>query len=126
VTVVVCGAGPASEVGELVKKAQERGWAVVLVATPAALMFLDLPALEAMTGNPVRSQYQLPNPSRSRSLPEASAFVVAPATYNTVCKLAMGVSDNYALGVLAEAIGQGLPVAILPFVNSALAARAIR
>jgi hypothetical protein len=48
---------------------------------------------------------------------------VAPATFNTICKLANGISDNYALGTVAESIGRGLPVVILPFVNTALAAR---
>jgi phosphopantothenoylcysteine synthetase/decarboxylase len=123
VTVVVCGAGPASEVGELVKLAQERGWTVGIVATPAALGLLDVAALEELTGSPVRSEYRAPGEARTRTLPEASAVVVAPATYNTACKLALGISDTYALGVLAEAIGRGVPVAVLPFVNSALAVR---
>ncbi len=48
---------------------------------------------------------------------------MAPATYNTINKLACGISDTYALGVLAETIGLGLPVVILPFVNTALANR---
>jgi Phosphopantothenoylcysteine synthetase/decarboxylase len=121
--VVVCGAGPAGEVGELVKLAQERGWTVGVVATPAALEFLDLPALEHLTGRPVRSQYRRPDEARSRSLPDAEAVVVAPGTYNTICKLAAGISDTYALGVLAEAIGRAVPVVILPFVNTALASR---
>jgi phosphopantothenoylcysteine synthetase/decarboxylase len=123
VTVVVCGAGPATAVGELVKLAQERGWVVGVVATPAALAFLDVAGLEAQTGIPVRSEYRAPDQPRTRVLPDASAVVVAPATYNTICKLALGVSDTYALGVLAEAIGRRVPVAVLPFVNSALAAR---
>jgi flavoprotein len=49
--------------------------------------------------------------------------MVAPATSNTICKLALGVSDNYALGVLAEAVGLRQRVVILAFVNSALASR---
>jgi phosphopantothenoylcysteine synthetase/decarboxylase len=49
---------------------------------------------------------------------------VAPATYNTINKLAAGVSDNYALGVLAECIGARVPVVVLPFINAALASRA--
>jgi phosphopantothenoylcysteine synthetase/decarboxylase len=121
--VVVCGAGPAGEVGELVKLAQERGWTVDMVATPAALEFLDLPALEQLTGNPARSRYRRPDEARTRSLPDPDAVVVAPGTYNTICKLAAGVSDTYALGVLAETIGRGTPVVILPFVNTALASR---
>jgi hypothetical protein len=35
-TVIVCGAGPASEVGQLIKLAQEHRWTVHVVATPAA------------------------------------------------------------------------------------------
>jgi hypothetical protein len=49
---------------------------------------------------------------------------VAPATYNTICKWARGISDTYALGVLAETTGLAVPTVVLPFVNTALAARA--
>jgi phosphopantothenoylcysteine synthetase/decarboxylase len=121
--VVVCSAGPAGAVGELVRLAQARGWRVGMVATPPAVAFLDVPALEALTGSPVRSQYRMPDEARSGSLPAASAMVVAPGTFNTICKLALGICDTYALGTLAEGIGRGLPVAVLPFVNSALASR---
>jgi hypothetical protein len=34
--------------------------------------------------------------------PKADAIIVAPATYNTISKWAAGVSDTYALGILAE------------------------
>jgi Flavoprotein len=119
-THIVCGAGPASEAGQLVKLAQQRGWTVQVVATPAALDFLDLPALEAQTGSPVRSQYRKPGEPRSRP---ADAIIVAPATYNTINKWANGISDTYALGILAESTGLGIPIVVLPFVNSALASR---
>ena len=120
-TVIVCGAGPASEVGQLIKLAQENGWTVQVVATPAALDFLDVPAIEALTGSPVRSQYRKPGEPRSRP---ADAIIVAPATYNTINKWAQGISDTYALGILAETTALGIPIVVLPFVNSALAARA--
>jgi phosphopantothenoylcysteine synthetase/decarboxylase len=122
VTVVVCAAGPAPEVHRLVELAQRRGWVVAIIATPAALAFVDVPKLEALTGNPVLSEHRRPGEVR-RSLSEADAVVVAPATFNTVCKLALGISDTYALSTVAEAIGRGVPVALLPFVNSALAGR---
>lgn len=82
---------------------------------------MDVAALEAQTGHPVRSEYRKPDDG-TRSAPRADAVIVAPATYNTVNKWALGISDTYALGILAESIGLGLPVAVLPFVNSALAA----
>lgn len=123
VLVVVCSAGPAGDVGKLVELARERGWRVGIVATPPAVSFLDVSMLEALAGNPIRSQYRAPGEPRSGSLPAASAMVVAPGTYNTICKLALGINDTYALGLLAEGIGRGVRVAVLPFVNSALAAR---
>jgi phosphopantothenoylcysteine synthetase/decarboxylase len=119
--VVVCGAGPAAEVGQLVRLAIERGWTVQVVSTPAALAFLDTAAIEAQTTNPVRSQYRSPGEPRSQA---ADAIIVAPATYNAINKWAQGISDTYALGVLAETTGLGVPIVVLPFVNSALAARA--
>ena len=62
---------------------------------------------------------------RSRAQPpRADAIIVAPATFNTINKWANGISDTYALGILAEAAGLNIPVVALPFVNSALAARA--
>ena len=75
----------------------------------------------AQTGSPVRSQYAKPGASRSL-VPDA--ILVAPATYNTINKWAHGISDTYALGILAEAAGLGVPIVVLPFVNTALADRA--
>ena len=118
--VIVCAAGPAGDVGKLVTLAHQRGWDVQIIATPAALDFIDTEALEAHTGRPVRSEYRKPGEPRS---PEADAIIVAPATYNTINKWANGISDTYALGILAEAPGLAIPVTALPFVNTALASR---
>jgi phosphopantothenoylcysteine synthetase/decarboxylase len=118
--VVVCSAGPAGDVGRLVELAQDSGWSVQIIATPPALDFIDVAALEAQSGRPVRSQYRKPGEARS---PEPDAIIVAPATFNTINKWANGISDNYALGILAEAVGRRIPIVVLPFVNSALAER---
>jgi phosphopantothenoylcysteine synthetase/decarboxylase len=118
--VIVCAAGPAADVGKLVEVAQQRGWDVQIVATPAALDFVDVPALEAQTGRDVRSHYRKPSDPRP---PRADSIIVAPATYNTINKWAAGISDTYALGLLAEALGLGIPTVALPFVDSALAGR---
>ena len=121
--VIVCGAGPAGQVTRLISYARSRGWNPYLIATPAALDFIDVPELESQTGHPVRTEYQTSGTAASgQSLPKADAIIVAPATYNTVNKWAHGISDNFALGILAEAVGLHIPVVVLPFVNSALAA----
>ena len=117
---IVCGAGPAAVVATPVELAQDRGWAVQVVATPAALDFFYPASVEKLTGTPVRSHYRKPGQPRSQ---EADAIIVAPATYNTINKWARGISDTYALGILAETTGLGVPIVVLPFVNSALASR---
>jgi phosphopantothenoylcysteine synthetase/decarboxylase len=119
-SVIVCGAGPATAIGTLVKLAHERGWIVQVIATPAALEFFDPTAIETQTGSPVRSRYRKPGEPRSEI---ADVIIVAPATYNTINKWAHGISDTYALGVLAETTGLAVPIVVLPFVNSALASR---
>lgn len=118
--VIVCAADPARDVGRLVSLAQEAGWTVQMVATPSARAFIDETALEHQTGRPVRSRHRHPTEPRP---PRADAIIVAPATFNTINKFANGISDTYALGLLAEAPGLGIPVVMLPYVNAALASR---
>src|SRR5258708_39131586 len=67
--IVVCGAGPASDVGKLVRLAQQRGWAVQIVATPAALPFRDTVELKALTGSAVRREQRSPRGGRCRQRP---------------------------------------------------------
>ncbi len=119
-SIVVCAAGPAAGIGTLVGLAIGRGWKVQVIATPSALEFFDASQVEAETGSPVRSQYSKPGAPRSR-IPDA--IIVAPATFNTINQWALGISDTYALGVLAEQTGLGIPIVVLPFVSDALASR---
>ncbi|MGW5616305.1 flavoprotein [Streptomyces sp. NPDC003877] len=119
--VVVCAAGIAAGVGELVTAAQERGWEVGVVATPVAMNgFFDTAAVAARAGRPIRSAWR--TPGEPRPFPAPDAVVVAPATFNTVNKWAAGIADTLALGTLCEAAGLGVPIAVLPCVAGALAA----
>jgi phosphopantothenoylcysteine synthetase/decarboxylase len=119
-SVVVCGAAPAADVSVIAREATARGWAVQVIATPSALPFFDPGEITKLTGGPVRSQYSKPGDPRSR-LPEA--IIVAPATFNTINQWALGISDTYALGVLAEQTGLDIPIVVIPFVSEALASR---
>lgn len=121
--VIVCGAGPAGHVGNLIDLAHLDGWDVRLIATNAALTMIDVAALEAQLGRPVRTGHRQGNEVGWPRTLDVDALVIAPATFNTINKLAFGISDTYPLTVAAEAIGRGIPVGILPFVNSALACR---
>ncbi|MFE9774717.1 flavoprotein [Streptomyces sp. NPDC005931] len=118
--VVVCAAGVAAGVGELIAAAQARGWEVGVIATPVAMNgFFDTAGVEARTGRPVRSAWR--TPADPRPFPPPDAVVVAPATFNTVNKWAAGIADTLALGTLCEAVGLGVPISVLPCVAGALA-----
>lgn len=120
---MVCGAGPADHIERMVRLAQSDGWDVHCVATPSAVEhFLDLEALTALTGHVVRTGHQR---AGQPALPNADAVIVAPATYNTINKWAAGIADTYVLTQLAELVGLGVPIAVLPFVNTALAANRV-
>jgi hypothetical protein len=118
--VITCGTPAARDVGTLVALAADAGWTVCVVATPQALRFLDREALEAQTGFPVRFDYK--QPGTPDVLPPPDAMIVGGASSNTLIKWALGISDTLALGLLTEAIGLGLPLVALPFVNAAQAA----
>lgn len=120
---IVCAAGAAVNVDRLVKAAQSRAWDVWIVPTPLAVDFIDVPTLERLTGHPIRARYR--QPGESGKLPPADAVIVAPATYNTINKWAAGISDTFALGLLAELTPSSVPIAVLPFVNASLAANRV-
>ncbi|SCL48690.1 flavoprotein [Micromonospora yangpuensis] len=120
--IIVCGAGPAADVTTLINTAHEQSWTAVVTATPHAVSLIDVADVERLTGAPVRTDYRK-SPGVRRSLPAADALIIAPATYNSINKIALGLADNYAMTSIAELIGGQVPTVIVPFVNTALAAR---
>jgi UDP:flavonoid glycosyltransferase YjiC (YdhE family) len=118
--IVAGGAAPVVRVSALVTAAQRRGWDVCLVLTPTAARWLagDLPDLAARTGHPVRSAYKMPG--EDDVLPPADAMLIAPATFNMINQWAAGLSETLALGLINEAIGLGIPLVTVPWINGPL------
>ncbi len=110
--VISCAAPPAQRIQDFVVQARNVGWDVCVIATPQALTFIDKPLLEELTGHPVRNHYK--RPEEPDVLPRADALVVLPATFNTLNKLALGITDTLALGLLCEYLGLGKPIIAVP------------
>ncbi|NUR59661.1 MAG: flavoprotein [Catenulispora sp.] len=109
---VACGAPPAAELlshPEAVPGLQTDGWTVCVLCTPSGERFLDPAAVSIATGYPVRVEQRMPG--EPDVLPAPDAVLVAPLTFNTVNKWALGISDTLALGILNEHLGAGLPIA---------------
>jgi phosphopantothenoylcysteine synthetase/decarboxylase len=117
--IIACGGRPAGQLAHFVSFAQAEGWDVCVVMTPDGTKFVDSAPLARLTGHPVRVQYK--HPDEPDVLPPPDAFVIAPATFNTINKLAAGISDTLALGLVNEGIGKGLPVIAVPWPNVDLA-----
>lgn len=121
--VVGTGAGGLEELRTgLVAPALDRGWTVAVTLTPTADEWLratgELVLLEELTGLPVRSTPRLPGEERPH--PPVDCYAVAPASVNTVAKLALSVSDNQALTQVNEAIGTlDVGVVVFPRINAA-------
>ncbi|RSS79578.1 flavoprotein [Streptomyces sp. WAC06614] len=112
-------APPVFDIARVIEEAQARGWDVCLGLTPAAAEWLadGLDGLAALTGHPVRSRYK--RPGEPDVWPTADAILVAPATFNTVNAWALGLTDRFVVGVVAEGIGKNIPIAAMPCVNAA-------
>jgi hypothetical protein len=106
----------------LIRPAQDAGWTVAVTLTPTAARWLresgTLTEIEAVSGFPVRVEPR--SPAEGSPHPQVDCYLVAPASANTVAKLALGIADNQALTQVNEAIGIGdLPVVVFPRVNAA-------
>ena len=111
-----CGAGPAGDVADLARLAIAGGWDPYVGATPAGWEFLDVDGLIEVTGHEPRCGWS----GRSSGWPPAQGIIVAPATINTVDKIAAGITDTWAVSVIVECLGLGVPIVIAPNVNPAL------
>ena len=95
------------------RRHRQRGWDVCLGSRTAARWLDDqVPALEQQTGHPVRSRYKLPKDSEV--WPPADVAVLAPATFNTINQWALGITEKFVVGFVAEGTGKGIPVITMP------------
>ncbi|WP_432543472.1 flavoprotein [Kineococcus sp. SYSU DK002] len=112
-TLLVSASRPLRSLDHGLRLARERGAGLWVGASDSALSWLDQDAVEASIGRPLLNAGE-PLPE------ERSTVCVAPATFNTVNKLASGISDTLVTAVAAEAIGAGNPVVVAPSMNTAL------
>lgn len=104
----------------LVRPLIAEGHTVACTLTPEAHRWAEASGqsgeLAELTGLPVRGMSRLPTDSRPH--PRIDVFVMAPASANSVAKLALGLGDNQALTTLCEGMGT-TPVVLFPRVNAA-------
>jgi phosphopantothenoylcysteine decarboxylase/phosphopantothenate--cysteine ligase len=116
---------------EVVRLATKAGHAVRVIQTPTAQRFVGAASFAALTGAPVLTDEFERDPARGafpdQPAPDhdplshlelvrnADAFLIAPATANTVAKLAHGLADNL---LTSAALAATCPVLVAPAMNN--------
>jgi phosphopantothenoylcysteine decarboxylase / phosphopantothenate---cysteine ligase len=116
---------------EAARLAVKHGHSVRVIQTTTAERFVGRASFEAISGAPVLSSEFEPDPARGsypgEPLPErapishlalverAELYLIAPATANTLAKLAHGHADNL---LTAAALAAACPVAVAPAMNN--------
>jgi phosphopantothenoylcysteine decarboxylase / phosphopantothenate---cysteine ligase len=114
-----------------IRLATDAGHAVRVIQTPTSLRFVGKASFEAITGAPVlvdefehdpaRGAFpgQEPPPHQPLShlqlVENAGLYLVAPASANTLAKLAQGVADNL---LCSAALAAACPVLVAPAMNN--------
>jgi phosphopantothenoylcysteine synthetase/decarboxylase len=115
-TLVVCGAPLAHRTADIVAELRAVGWTTQVVLTPAAAAWVKDD--DVLPGLDVRVVQRAADAPKRRERPEV--VVIAPATFNTVGKLAHGIADTLAHSTLCEALGARVPILAVPMVNDKL------
>jgi phosphopantothenoylcysteine decarboxylase/phosphopantothenate--cysteine ligase len=119
IIVAVCGGIAAYKTADVVSKLVQMGAGVTVVMTAKARKFIAPLTFEALSGRPVRcSTFRLVDSSDPQHISlteQADLMLVAPATANTLGKIAHGLSDDLvSLMVCAAAC----PVIFAPSMNN--------
>lgn len=116
---VVTAAPQCLDTLDRIRAEQAAGWEVCAILTPQATAWLDVDGIESATGHPVQHRMRIhPEPLFE---PLGNAVLAAPVTFNTLNKVAVGMADNMATGLLCEALGRDVPVRMEPRVSNAFA-----
>ncbi len=108
---------------ELARELGRHGARVHAVMSDAALGILTEAAMEFATGNPVVTKLtgQVEHVQLLGDVPEkADLLLIAPATANTVSKMALGIDDSPVTTCATVAFGTRTPVVVAPAMHEAM------
>ena len=105
VALLVTGSIAALKAPLIARTLRRQGADVVAFASPEALRYTTIDALEWSTTNTVVTKLTANAEHLSDDRPFA-AYLVAPATYNTINKTALGIADSVITSTLGSAIGR--------------------
>ncbi len=110
----VSGAGSCVVVPRLLELLTKNGRAVYSTLTTNVATVTDPSELMNVTGNLWIRDYGDPPLDKF----PFGVMLLAPCTFNTLNKVALGIADNLATSMIGDAIGAGCPMVVAPGMNA--------
>lgn len=123
IVLAVAGSIAAVKAVELARELIRHGATVIPVMSDAATRILHADALEFATGQPpiTRLTGQVEHVALLGKVEDrADLLLVAPATGNTVAKMALGIDDGPVTTMATVAFGSGVPVVVAPAMHEVM------
>ena len=104
---------------ELLRRLQDRGYAITVVPTPASLNFVGAATWEALSSRPVHTQvwesvHTVPHIALAE---RADFFLIAPATADLIARLAMGRADDLLTNLV---LASDVPKLVVPAMHPSM------
>ncbi|MEO0011149.1 MAG: hypothetical protein RIQ39_738, partial [Actinomycetota bacterium] len=98
---------------DLLRRLQDRGFAITVVPTPSSLNFVGSATWEALSGRPVTTQvFESVDQVRHVSLArDAEAILIAPATADLIARIAAGRADDLLTNCI---LASDAPILVVP------------
>ena len=121
ITLAVTGSISAYKAADITSQLTKLGFEVTVLMTPSAQKFITPLTLQVLSKNPVGLDVMVEDdPRRIEHIDigkETDLFLVAPASANTIAKLAMGLADNMVTST-ALALPQTTKKLLAPAMNT--------
>lgn len=118
----VTGSIAAVRTVELSRELIRRGAEVIPVMTPAAQRIIHPDSLHYATGNRVITEItgEVEHVRYCGEGGEADLLLIAPATANTISKIALGIDDTPVTTFATTALGRGIPLILVPAMHHSM------
>jgi len=123
IALCVTGSVAAVRSSEIARELMRHGAEVYAVMSPMAMRIIHPDLMEWATGNPVVTELtgKIEHVALAGLYEGASDLVlVAPATANTISKIACGIDDTPVTTTVSTALGSGIPIIIVPAMHDSL------
>jgi len=121
IALCVCGSVAAIKAPDLARELMRNGAEVFAIMSPSSQKLISPSLLEWATGNPVITE--LTGKIEHVQLGGKGGVdlvLIAPATANTIGKMAAGIDDTPVTSLATTAIGSGIPVMIIPVMHGSM------